>query len=106
MLMKQITNLKQDWKYRRPLIYWVCGSMIGLIASALGTAVFLAAIGKFGVIISTFFSILVICAFFTLLAVLGSYVFGAAWENDSFLKLVPQLLQHKDEDADDSGEHS
>lgn len=100
--MKQVSNLKQDWKNRRPLIYWVCASMIALLAASLGTSVFLAAIGKFGVIISTFFTVLVICAFFTLLAVVGSYVFGAAWENANFLKLVPQLLQHKDEDNDET----
>lgn len=90
--MENIQELKPDWTNRRKVIK----GMLMLLAILLALTPFgvaaLAYFGKFALYESMFFIIFNSFTFLSILGIIGSYVFGARWENKDFLLAITNIV--------------
>lgn len=101
-MSKIVFDTKPDWTNRRRYIKYLLIFLCVMLSINILASIALAAFGKFGVSISTFFIVFCICNFAVLLGIIGSYIFQAGWENKDFLNILPGLVNSiKDDDDDD-----
>jgi hypothetical protein len=98
MNMDDLSNLKQGWDGRKQAIVALLVFIAVLLVSCLGGAFVLAFLGKFGFVFSTFLITFVVCSFISLLGIIGSWIFGAKWEQKDFLDILPQIMPHINKD--------
>jgi hypothetical protein len=91
-MQDMIDKLKPSWKYRRIYVAVTLVFAALMIVAALSGALALSAFAKFGLYISAFLIVFVICSFVVLLGVIGSYIFGARWETKDFLNILPNII--------------
>lgn len=92
MNMDDLDRLKPDWTNRRKLIKCITYGLAAMLVVSLIASIALAAFAKFGLYISIFLTVYVTLCFMVMLGVIGSYVFGARWENQDFLNVLPGIV--------------
>jgi hypothetical protein len=99
--MKQLEDVRPTWTNRRPVIIWSLLFIGAMIAMSIVSAVALALLAKFGFYIFTFFMTVIILGFACMIGIVGSYVFGAKWESESYFNLLKDVIPtiKKDDDA-------
>jgi hypothetical protein len=105
-LMKKIEAIKPSWDNRRKIIK-VALTIVGILLFLLfAGAVYLTFLGKFGLAIASFFIVFLVCNFISGLGIIGSYIFGARWENKDFLNALQHVpdFMHNTKDDDDSSD--
>lgn len=88
----KIDDIKPDWTNRRKVIRASLIVLNVLLFAALGGAILLGLFGKFGLYVSTFFIVFNALTFVAIIAIIGSYVFGARWETSTFLKAITNIV--------------
>ena len=98
--MKQLEDAKPTWQNRRPVIIGSLIFMGSVISAALLASVALALLAKFGFYIFTFFMTVIILGFACMIGIVGSYVFGAKWETESYFSLLKDVIPDLKKDDD------
>lgn len=99
-MMRQLEDAKPSWNNRRPVIKWTLIFIGSMIAAALASSVALALLAKFGFYIFTFFMTVIILGFACMIGIVGSYVFGAKWESESYFNLLKDVIPNLKKDDD------
>jgi hypothetical protein len=87
-----IDKLLPKWDYRRKYILALLIFLCVMIVASLAGALYLGHTAMFGLYISAFMIVFVICAFMSLLGIIGSYIFGSRWETKDFLDTLPNII--------------
>lgn len=86
--VEDLEKFKPDWKHRRAAVYGVLGFMCFLLLLHIGLVGLIAITASFTMGMSIFFVTSQILAFTTIVAVIGSYIFGSKWSTDNFFNLI------------------
>ena len=85
-------NLKPDWTNRRLIIKLTLRMLSFFLFLTLVGAAVLAYYSKFTFYVSLFYTVFAACSFVLMLGIIGSYVFGARWENKDFLHALAEIV--------------
>jgi hypothetical protein len=88
---EDLAHARPDWTNRRRVVSCSLLHAAGLAWASLAAAVALAWTERFGGLIATMLltTFAIVAAFAAI--VIGSYVFGAAWEGSRFMQLLTEL---------------
>ena len=92
MNMSDIEKIKPDWTNRRKVIklsLLYMGALLALLAIA---SFVVAGFGMFNLYLCIFATTVAACIFLTYICIIGSYVFGSAFETKDFLASLTNIV--------------
>ena len=89
--MKEINDLAPNWRYRRVVVFGSVIFFAVIIGVLVGLATWTALVGSFGLYYAIFAITTELLAFAALVMVIGSYVFGSAFQSNKFLDFVKEV---------------
>jgi hypothetical protein len=98
-MQEVVDQLKPQWTHRRKFVAWLLFFLCTTISVALGGALVLGFFSHFSIYICAFLVVFIMCAFASLLGIIGSYIFGSRWETKDYLEMLPHIMPNVVGDA-------